>query len=532
MSRHGLTRFAFGLVALIGIVGTESRAERPSKPRGEKYALLVAVRKYSKSSELRELHYTERDMEELAQVLRTGGYRPENVVLLTQTAGAEDSRLLPTADHIRKELKALLRDRIGADSVLVAFAGHGLQFRGSDETYFCPADARPDDRHTLLSLDEVYRALAECEAQFKLLLSDACRNDPIAAVSRRATVNLNSVTRPQLQRPPGGVASLFSCSVGELAYESDTLKHGVFFHFVIEGLRGAADFDRDGQIELEELTFFTKRRVLDFVRAEYDGVRQMPVLKGEVGGLPVLVSLDRLRIPVQMPPAPISGPRKAEVSWDTDRDRAFVEFLRDKSGGMIRKAAVAIERRGDLRIALDQSVAPEDTLPLTKSILAGARKDFPDRPITLSVYDPAGAPILKALYRPGQGVQYQIAHGGLDARKREVGRPAEPSGSEAADPLARSGVTEADRKFAAWAEEHGHAFLRYVQADLERHGRLWFGVTRDVKPADVPELTKSLLQGAQKEFPRRDLVAAVFDPEGERIGKAHLGADGQVRWEH
>ena len=92
-------------------------------------------------------------------------------------------------------------------------------------------------------------------------------------------------------------------------------------------------------------------------------------------------------------------------------------------------------------------------------------------------------------------------------------------------------MTEADRRFAAWAEEHGRAYLRYVQADLERHGRLWFGVTRDVKPADVPQLTQSLLEGAQKEFPRRDLVATVFDPEGERIGKAHLGTDGRVRWE-
>jgi hypothetical protein len=57
-------------------------------------------------------------------------------------------------------------------------------------------------------------------------------------------------------------------------------------------------------------------------------------------------------------------------------------------------------------------------------------------------------------------------------------------------------------------------------------------VTRDVKPADVPDLTRSLLQGARKEFPRRDLVATVFDPEGERIGRARLGSDGEIRWEH
>ena len=284
-------------IALSSLVGVPAHSQAPVQPPGEKYALLVGVRKYAKSSELRELHYAERDMDELAQVLRDGGYRPENLVLMTQTLGAENTRFLPIAANIRKELKALLRDRIEADSVLVAIAGHGLQFRGSVETYFCPADGRPDDKGTLLSLQEVYQELAGCEARFKLLLSDACRNDPIAAVSRRTSVNLASVTRPQLQRPPGGVAALFSCSEGELAYENDTLKHGVFFHFVIEGLRGAADFDKDGQIGLEELTFFAKRRVLDFVRAEYDGVRQMPVLKGEVGGLPVLVSLDRPKIP-------------------------------------------------------------------------------------------------------------------------------------------------------------------------------------------------------------------------------------------
>ena len=37
---------------------------------------------------------------------------------------------------------------------------------------------------------------------------------------------------------PKGVVALFSCSAKEKAYESDKLKHGVFFHYVIEALRG------------------------------------------------------------------------------------------------------------------------------------------------------------------------------------------------------------------------------------------------------------------------------------------------------
>src|SRR5262249_48066537 len=170
---------------------------------------------------------------------------------------------------------------------------------------------------------------------------------------------------------------------------------------------------------------------------------------------------------------------------------------------------------------------------LPKRVMAGARQDFPGQPITLKVFDPTGQPILSARFRPDHGVSYQLAHGGSSsAGRQEASRP-EPGGQApgAADPLARSGVTERDQKFAAWAEEHGRAYLRYVQADLDRNGRLWFGVPREVKPADVPELTRSLLEGAMKEFPRRELTATVFDPEGERIGKAHLDSRSRIRWE-
>src|SRR3954471_19078116 len=149
------------------------------------------------------------------------------------------------------------------------------------------------------------------------------------------------------------------------------------------------------------------------------GGASAPVLNPPGGPRPVATS---------SAPAPSASP---EVSWDTERDKTFANFLAEKSGGMVRKAAVGIERRGELRIELDRSVAPDDTLELTKSIMDGARRDFPDRPILLSVYDPAGEPILKANYRPGQGVQYKIAHGGQDSSASNAARdrPSEPAPS-------------------------------------------------------------------------------------------------------
>jgi len=215
-------------------------------------------------------------------------------------------------------------------------------------------------------------------------------------------------------------------------------------------------------------------------------------------------------------------------SYETDKDRRFADFLKDRSGGMVRQAAVGIERSGKLRVQVARSVSPDDALPLTKSILAGARNDFPHKAFTLSVYDPQGEPILRAHADSEGGVRYQVVHEAGDTHASDS-RP--PAPGAARDPLARPGRSAADQEFAAWAEDHGRKYLRYVQADLERNGRLWFGVTRDVKPGDVPDLTRSLLEGAHKAFPRKEITATVFDPVGERIGRAQLGSDGKVRWE-
>ena len=60
---------------------------------------------------------------------------------------------------------------------------------------------------------------------------------------------------------------------------------GVFFHYVIEGLKSSADQEsgnRDNKVSLAELTAFTQDKVLDFV-SHRRGRRQMPTLQGRAG---------------------------------------------------------------------------------------------------------------------------------------------------------------------------------------------------------------------------------------------------------
>ena len=135
-----------------------------------------------------------------------------------------------------------------------------------------------------IDFDELYKGLADSPATVKLLLVDACRNNPTEG---------NRGGIPFAPPPvPASVAALFSCSDGEVAWDDADLGggHGVFFHYVIEGLKGAADQEsgnRDNKVSLAELTAFTQAKVLDFV-SHRRGRRQMPTLQGRAGPVTLL----------------------------------------------------------------------------------------------------------------------------------------------------------------------------------------------------------------------------------------------------
>jgi tetratricopeptide (TPR) repeat protein len=272
-----------GLVVLVAGLGV-------GPARAEKYALLVGVRQYTGQG-LHALSWTEADMVDLADALKGCGYRPENIVLMTQRVGAaRGQRYQPVSGNIRRELRLLLRDRKPGDTVLVAFSGHGLQLTASNRFYFCPADTTLSNVRTLVSLQEVYRELERCPASLKIMMADACRNDPFEAAKSRAVGSVPRPTAPQPQAVPAptGVAAFFACSKGQEAYEYNSLKNGVFFHFVIEGLRGAAAVPGTREVTLPSLRAYVVRKVRAYVRRT-EHKEQTPELLNRTRGLVSLV---------------------------------------------------------------------------------------------------------------------------------------------------------------------------------------------------------------------------------------------------
>jgi TPR repeat protein len=261
---------------------------------GKKYALLVGVREY-RHAKLPDLKHTENDVVELANLLRKPAHGYTQVSLMTTTLGKRYPNSMPTAANIRGQLKRMLATLTKHDLILVALAGHGVQLptqdprdskREKDEAFFCPCDARitatKDLRElskSLIGLTELFRQLDDSGAGVKLLLVDACRNDPKQS---------RSLDADALPRPPRGIGALFSCSSGQRAFETEKLGkgHGIFFHFVLQGLAGKAKND-EGQVTWDDLTAYVKRQVPRAVpRYIGDGARQEPHLIANMTGEP------------------------------------------------------------------------------------------------------------------------------------------------------------------------------------------------------------------------------------------------------
>ena len=290
--RRLLLPVASGLVlaAVFVCVSRESSVQAQSEPAGRKLAFLVGVKTYN-HSQLKTLDYPERDVEEFAPVLRRSGY---TVVLLTTAEGLKTPALMPTAANIQSQLEKLLANVTRQDMILVGLAGHGIQPLGSDSAYFCPKDAnpttvvgmatspsRPKFPATLLGIDALLQTLDESGIGRKLVLMDACRNDP-GVRGRRG------VDRVKVSALPQETGVLLSCSPGQFAFEHKNFGggHGAFFHHVIEGFKGkAVDAEEEG-VTWESLVKFVGKRVPVSVKAQYGalGGEQRPNL---IANLPV-----------------------------------------------------------------------------------------------------------------------------------------------------------------------------------------------------------------------------------------------------
>ena len=220
------------------------------------WAVVIGVDDYA---DLPKLGGAVRDATKVSEFLKGQGF---DVTLLTNAAA--------TRSAITELVGDRLPGRIAADDrVLIYFAGHGLS-RGEGDSamgYLMPVEAkRASPASTAISMAELQRWFAQYKSKHVLYVADACYSG--LSIGTRS-VGLSPETRDyvrQVTQRPVRVA-LVAGNSGQEAHEYQG--QGLFTYFLLQGLQGGADANKDGLVTTDELAAFVKPNVAQIAAQQF-----------------------------------------------------------------------------------------------------------------------------------------------------------------------------------------------------------------------------------------------------------------------
>ena len=286
--------FFMGLlsVAFAGAVPDATFGQAPDDQparTGEHWAVLVGIEQYERANPLQ---FTINDVRLLGETLRErGGYEAGHILQITDDALDLNHR--PLKRNLMSELAAWLKRPAEGDTIIVYFSGHG--FRASDGSmYLAPIYVDPaDPAASGIPLAWLREQIAGCRAELKLLVLDACH-----AGSEKGDGGANLDARDlNLFEGLEKVVTLASSTASEKSQIWAEKEQSLYSYWLVEGLKGHADNDGDGAVDIDELYQYVHRTVAHTAKVRFERA-QTPVRK--VGlvtpGAPVVLRLKPRRL--------------------------------------------------------------------------------------------------------------------------------------------------------------------------------------------------------------------------------------------
>ncbi len=273
----GLALFLLGESGARGLAvvsATRSIEDLPGN-RGKRYAVCVGISGYEDPG-IQDLQKARNDAKALGEELKTQG-QFDSVFVMTDDVDPryDKAGVYPRLANIRARLKYLSDFVTPNDLVVFSFSGHGVANEKGDG-YLVPADARAQDPFaTSLAVAEVVAWLQKLKVKKSLLLLDACREKLAETASRGLSAGAN--LRSERFERSEVAAVFYATRTGWYSYEDPQTDFGVFTRFLLDGLRGKADYqcgNRDGIVSFKELSAFVEDAVTTYALAQ--GMKQRP----------------------------------------------------------------------------------------------------------------------------------------------------------------------------------------------------------------------------------------------------------------
>lgn len=179
-----------------------------------------------------------------------------------------------TGQNIKEALFEGLKQALEEDLIVFYFGGHGSPESpdSHDNLFLLPYDARYDSIATSgFPMWDIETALKRfIKAKKVVVIADACHSGGVGQsfdVARRANraikVNPISTRLQNLSKIGEGVCVISASGNRQLSQESQEWGggHGVFTYFLLEGLKGESDYNRDNIVSLGEIIPYLSEQV-------------------------------------------------------------------------------------------------------------------------------------------------------------------------------------------------------------------------------------------------------------------------------
>ena len=280
----GENRIRVRAVDVEGLSSEKSLVVRYEELRKNIWAVVVGINDYPHARQLKwAVNDARAFYRHLVDVIQVPA---ENVtLLLNQDAGLS---------RLRSALGTHLKKMAGKqDMVIIYFAGHGatekdvLSPDGDGlEKYILPYDVDPEDLYaSALPMREISHIFYRIQSQRIIFIADACYSGASGGRTISLTGIRANISDAFLDRITAGKGTVIMTASGanEVSAEDEKLQHGVFTFYLLQGLAGAADADKDGLITVDEIYQYVSVQV-----PRATGQEQHPVKKGTMEGRLIL----------------------------------------------------------------------------------------------------------------------------------------------------------------------------------------------------------------------------------------------------
>ena len=154
------------------------------------------------------------------------------------------------------------------------------------EKYLLPYDAKLKDLYSsALPMREISHIFYRIRSERLIFIADSCYSGASGGRTASFSGIRANISDSFLNRIASGKGTVIitASSANEVSVEKDELKHGVFTHYLLEGLRGKADTDNDSLITVDEVYRYVSEHV-----PRATGQEQHPIKKGSVEGRLIL----------------------------------------------------------------------------------------------------------------------------------------------------------------------------------------------------------------------------------------------------